>query len=127
MLIRLDDVSLAFGSRPLLDHVDLLVDEGERVCVVGRNGEGKSSLLRLVAGAQPADDGEVWVRPGARVAFLVQDVDAVDDARVAEVVAGGLSADAGESWETGHRIATVLSKLGLDGEARFASLSGGWR
>jgi ATP-binding cassette subfamily F protein uup len=127
MLIRLDDVSLAFGSRPLLDHVGLLVDEGERVCVVGRNGEGKSSLLRLVARAQPPDDGEVWVRPGARVAFLVQDVDAVEDARVADVVAGGLAPDAGESWETGHRVETVLSRLGLDGEARFASLSGGWR
>ena len=127
MLIRLDDVSLAFGSRPLLDHVGLLVDEGERVCVVGRNGEGKSSLLRLVAGAQPPDDGEVWVRPGARVAFLVQDVDAVDDARVADVVAAGLAPDAGESWETGHRVETVMSRLGLDGEARFASLSGGWR
>ncbi|MCU0759478.1 MAG: ATP-binding cassette domain-containing protein [Steroidobacteraceae bacterium] len=127
MLIRLDDVSLAFGSRPLLDHVGLLVDEGERVCVVGRNGEGKSSLLRLVARAQPPDDGEVWVRPGARVAFLVQDVDAVADARVADVVAGGLAPDAGESWETGHRVETVMSRLGLDGEARFASLSGGWR
>ena len=127
MLIRLDDVSLAFGSRPLLDHVGLLVDAGERVCVVGRNGEGKSSLLRLVARAQPPDDGEVWVRPGARVAFLVQDVDAVDDARVADVVAGGLPPDAGEHWETAHRVDTVISRLGLDAEARFAALSGGWR
>ena len=49
MLLRLDDVSLAFGSRPLLDHASLQVDEGERVCLVGRNGEGKSSLLRLVS------------------------------------------------------------------------------
>ena len=127
MLVRLDDVSLAFGSRPLLDHVGLLVDAGERVCVVGRNGEGKSSLLRLVARAQPPDDGEVWVRPGARVAFLVQDVDAVDDARVADVVAGGLPPDAGEHWETAHRVDTVISRLGLDAEARFAALSGGWR
>jgi len=127
VLVRLDDVSLAFGSRPLLDHVGLLVDAGERVCVVGRNGEGKSSLLRLVARAQPPDDGEVWVRPGARVAFLVQDVDAVDDARVADVVAGGLPPDAGEHWETAHRVDTVISRLGLDAEARFAALSGGWR
>ena len=99
MLIRLDTVSLAFGSRPLLDHVELQVDEGERVCVVGRNGEGKSSLLRLVARSQAPDDGAVWVRPGARVAFLVQDLDAVEDAKVIEIVAGGLTPDAGESWE----------------------------
>ena len=127
MLIRLDDVSLAFGSRPLLDHVELQVAEGERVCVVGRNGEGKSSLLRLVARAQPPDDGAVWVRPGAGVAFLVQDIDAVEDANVIDVVAGGLAHDAGESWETGYRVDTVLSRLGLDAEARFSSLSGGWR
>ena len=50
MLLRLDNVSLAFGSRPLLDQASLQVGERERVCVVGRNGEGKSSLLRLVAG-----------------------------------------------------------------------------
>ena len=89
MLVRLDDVSLAFGSRPLLDHVGLLVDAGERVCVVGRNGEGKSSLLRLVARAQPPDDGEVWVRPGARVAFLVQDVDAVATSLAIQIAKAG--------------------------------------
>ena len=127
MLIRLDTVSLAFGSRPLLDHVELQVDEGERVCVVGRNGEGKSSLLRLVARTQPPDDGAVWVRPGARVAFLVQDLDAVEDAKVIDIVAGGLAHDAGEHWETSYRVHTVLSRLGLDGEVRFSSLSGGWR
>jgi ATP-binding cassette subfamily F protein uup len=51
MLLRLDDVSLAFGARPLLEHASLHIADGERVCVVGRNGEGKSSLLRLVAAA----------------------------------------------------------------------------
>ena len=79
MLLRLDQVSLSFGSRPLLDHITLQVDEGERVCVVGRNGEGKSSLLRLVAGEIAPDDGSVWTNPGARVAYLVQDVTAATD------------------------------------------------
>ena len=127
MLLRLDDVSLAFGSRPLLDHASLQVDEGERVCLVGRNGEGKSSLLRLVSCAVSPDEGSVWVRPGARLAFLAQDLDAVDDARVIDIVAGGLAPDAGESWETGYRVDTVISRLSLDAEARFSSLSGGWR
>jgi ABC transport system ATP-binding/permease protein len=127
VLLRLDDVSLAFGSRPLLDHVGLQVDEGERVCLVGRNGEGKSSLLRLVAGSALPDDGAVWVRPGARIAFLAQDLDAVEDAHVRDIVVGGLPPDAGESWETDYRVDTVLSRLGLDGDARFAALSGGWR
>ena len=123
MLLRLDDVSLAFGSRPLLDHASLQVDEGERVCLVGRNGEGKSSLLRLVSCAVAPDEGSVWVRPGARLAFLAQDLDAVDDARVIDIVAGGLAPDAGESWETGYRVDTVISRLSLDAEARFSSLS----
>ena len=126
MLLTFDDVSLAFGSRPLLDHVSLQVREGERVCIVGRNGEGKSSLLRLVSGASPPDEGTVWVRPGARLAHLAQDLDAVDDQRVVELVASGLPATL-ESWERQWRVDTVLSRLGLDGEVRFDSLSGGWR
>lgn len=127
MLLRFDDVSLAFGSRPLLDHVSLLVDEGERVCLVGRNGEGKSSLLRLVAGLATPDDGSVWSRPGARIAMLAQDLDAVADSCVRDIVEGGLPADAGELWETTPRVDAVMSRLGLDGTAQFASLSGGWR
>jgi ATP-binding cassette subfamily F protein uup len=127
VLLRFDDVSLAFGSRPLLDHVSLLVDEGERVCLVGRNGEGKSSLLRLVAGLTTPDDGSVWSRPGARIAMLAQDLDAVADTRVRDIVEGGLPADAGELWETTPRVDAVMSRLGLDGKAQFASLSGGWR
>jgi ABC transport system ATP-binding/permease protein len=127
VLLRFDDVSLAFGSRPLLDHVSLLVDEGERVCLVGRNGEGKSSLLRLVAGLVTPDDGSIWIRPGARIAMLAQDLDAVADACVRDIVEGGLPADAGELWETTPRVDAVMSRLGLDGTAQFASLSGGWR
>jgi ATP-binding cassette subfamily F protein uup len=127
VLLRFDDVSLAFGSRPLLDRVSLLVDQGERVCLVGRNGEGKSSLLRLVAGLATPDDGTVWIKPSAHVALLAQDLDAVADASVRDVVAGGLPATAGESWEIAPRIDNVMSRLGLDGEARYADLSGGWR
>ena len=92
MLLRLDNVSLAFGSRPLLDHASLQVGERERVCLVGRNGEGKSSLLRLVAGLGQPDDGSIWIRPGARLAALAQDLDAVDDDRVIDIVRGGLGA-----------------------------------
>jgi ATP-binding cassette subfamily F protein uup len=54
-LLRLNDACLAFGLRPLLDHAMLEVAAGERVCLLGRNGEGKSSLLRVFAGEQPLD------------------------------------------------------------------------
>ena len=127
MLLRLDSVSLAFGSRPLLEQASLQVGERERVCLVGRNGEGKSSLLRLVSGGAVPDDGAVWLRPGAKLATLAQDLDAVHDGLVADIVRGGLPADAGEDWETEHRVAAIMSRLGLDGERRFSDLSGGWR
>lgn len=127
MLLKFDAVCLAFGSRPLLDRVSLQVAEGERVCVVGRNGEGKSSLLRLVAGRSPPDDGAVWIKPGARLAMLAQDLDVVEGTRVGEVVRGGLPPAAGESWETGHRVESIQTRLGLDADRVFAELSGGWQ
>ncbi len=127
MLLRFDAVSLAFGSRPLLDHVDLSIGERERVCIVGRNGEGKSSLLRLVAGITRPDDGAVWVKPGARLAMLEQDLDLMTEATVLEVVTGGLAGAPGESWEHSHRVDTIVSRLQLPAEQSFAGLSGGWR
>jgi ATP-binding cassette subfamily F protein uup len=127
-ILRLDNVSLAFGSRPLLEQASLQVEPGERVCIVGRNGEGKSSLLRLVSRAQLPDAGEVWLRPNSRLAMMEQDIVAVADATVEEVVGAGVAAQAQlESWEIPTRVATVLSQLGLDASARYESLSGGWR
>ncbi|MET0293253.1 MAG: ATP-binding cassette domain-containing protein [Steroidobacteraceae bacterium] len=161
-LLRLDDVSLAFGSLPLLHHASLQLEPGERVCVVGRNGAGKSSLMRLVRGLAPPDSGRLWIRPGSRVAALDQDIDEILDQDVAQVVAGGLpeiarllkewhevihafgddpsseqladrmsrlqqALDANDGWQVEQRVSTVLSHLGLDGDARYASLSGGWR
>ncbi len=89
-VLRLDGVSLAYGSRPLLEQASLQVEPGERVCIVGRNGEGKSSLMRLVTGEALPDSGIVWLRPGARRAHLPQDIVKVSGETVREVVAGGL-------------------------------------
>ena len=124
-ILRLDKVSLSFGLKPLLDRVDLQVRRGERVCVLGRNGEGKSSLLRLVARQIAADGGEVWTRPGARLAMLDQEVAAPSDATVLDVVRGG--AGAGDGWESQLQADQVISRLRLDPDARIADLSGGWR
>ena len=90
LLLRLDKVSLSFGSRPLLDQASLALDDAERVALVGRNGEGKSSLLRLVLRDAEPDAGTVWLRPGARVAHLAQDIAVLTDDSVAQTVAGGL-------------------------------------
>jgi ATP-binding cassette subfamily F protein uup len=128
-VLRLDSVSLAFGSRPLLEQASLQVEPGERVCVVGRNGEGKSSMLKLVCRQLRPDSGEVWVRPGARLAVLEQDIVAVEEATVEEVVAAALAdqADSMDSWQLPTRVATILTQLSLDGTALYNNLSGGWR
>src|SRR5947208_4996616 len=89
-LVAFTDVSLAFGHVPLLDRVKLQVEAGERVCLVGRNGTGKSTLLRIVSGEQTPDAGSVWTAPGLSIARLDQDV-ALSAARtVFDVVADGL-------------------------------------
>ena len=89
-LVTLDRVSLTFGHQPLLAQATLRVEQGERVCIVGRNGAGKSSLLRIIGGEQPPDTGAVWTKPGLRVARLEQDVLLSTDRTVFDVVADGL-------------------------------------
>ncbi len=120
---------MSFGLKPLLDCVDLQIRKAERVCLVGRNGEGKSSLLRLIGRETAPDSGEVWIRPGARVATLAQEVAAPSDATVYEVVRDGLppNADPGSSWQEELQVDQVIARLNLDREAPMATLSGGWR
>ena len=67
-LVALDRVSMAFGHLPLLDEVTLQVEPRERVCLIGRNGTGKSVLLQIVSGELPPDSGSVWRAAGVRVA-----------------------------------------------------------
>src|SRR6187402_2827226 len=73
-LISLNDVTLRFAGPPLLNHVSLQIDEGERVGLLGRNGAGKSTLLNVLLGTLAPDSGDVVRRPGLRVAGLQQDV-----------------------------------------------------
>jgi len=73
-LIILDQVSLAFGLTPLLDKVKLQVTTGERVCLIGRNGAGKSSLLKIIEGSQLPDSGSVWRKPHLRISRLTQEL-----------------------------------------------------
>jgi ATP-binding cassette subfamily F protein uup len=127
-IVRLDKVSLSFGLKPLLDSVSLQLRRGERVCLLGRNGEGKTSLLQLIAGKLVPDSGEVWVRPGARVASLAQEVSPASDARVREVVLGGIEhRKAEDDWQAQLQADQVISRLELDGSALLSALSGGWR
>ncbi len=90
-LLKFSDVSLAFGTMPLLDKVSWQIARGERVCIIGRNGTGKSSMMRLVKGDQKADDGEIWRAPGLKIGELPQELPVADDRTVFDVVAEGLA------------------------------------
>jgi ABC transport system ATP-binding/permease protein len=89
-LIRLDKVSLAYGHLPLLAGADFQIDPGERVCLVGRNGTGKSTLFRVIAGSVAPDDGDVWRMETLRVAHLEQEAPPENEQTIFEIVAGGL-------------------------------------
>jgi ATP-binding cassette subfamily F protein uup len=137
--VRLDKVSLSFGLKPLLDNADLQIRRGERVCLLGRNGEGKSSLLQLITRQIAADSGEVWVRPGARIASLAQEVSPASDASVRDVIMSGITPGAAatgavtagapthDDWQAELQADQIISRLQLDRDAAMGALSGGWR
>src|SRR5690349_5258215 len=115
-LVALDDISLAYGHLPLLDHASLQIDPGERIAVIGRNGSGNSTLLQVISGETPPDAGTVWRQPALAVARLVQDVPLTVDRPVAEVVAEGLATVAAanrEEWRDAHHVDLILSRLEL--------------
>ncbi|HEX3005756.1 MAG TPA: ATP-binding cassette domain-containing protein, partial [Angustibacter sp.] len=131
-LVNLERVRLAFGTRVLLDDVSLGIAAGERIGVVGRNGGGKSTLLRVLAGRQDADDGRVTHTGGLRVAVLGQD-DELDPASTVRSAVVGERAD--HEWAGDARIRDVVTGLlgGLDAagvgglDAVVGPLSGGER
>ena len=114
-LLVLKNVSVAFGGPPVLDGASLVVEAGERACVTGRNGEGKSTLLKVLSGELEPDSGEISRAPGLRTACLSQDVPA-DEPGTAESVAGASAA-----------ARRFLTQLGIPAAAEFSSLSGGLR
>jgi ATP-binding cassette subfamily F protein uup len=130
-LLRLEEISLAYGHIPLLAHSDFQIDAGERVCLVGRNGTGKTTLLRVITGAVVPDEGMIWRMDTLRVAHLEQEVPPDSDQRIFEVVAGGLG-ELGSLLTEYHQMthqASVPDGATLHGlaqlQARIETL-GGW-
>ena len=133
-LISIRDLKLAFGGPLLFDGVNLQVEGGERICLVGRNGAGKTSLLRILHGDLVPDSGEVYRQRGLKTALLPQEVPQDLHGAIFDIVAGGLDstnadlqrawADS-EGWRNHQRVERALSQLNLDPAADFASLSAG--
>src|SRR5206468_11770044 len=90
-LITLANAQLAFGHVPLLDHADFSLESGERVGLIGRNGAGKSSLLRILGGLERPDDGEVQRQQGLQTAFVAQEPQLSEESTVFDAVQGGLA------------------------------------
>src|SRR5512133_3878314 len=106
-LISLRNISLAFGGPPLLNGIDLTIEPGDRLCLLGRNGCGKSSMLKLLAGEQRPDGGDLIVPQGVRIAYVPQDTPPELSGPVFDVGGGGKEAAAllAEYHHVSHRLA----------------------
>ncbi|MFM7033858.1 MAG: ATP-binding cassette domain-containing protein, partial [Planctomycetia bacterium] len=128
-LVTIRNLSLRFRGPPLLDDVTCHVEAGQRIGLLGRNGAGKTSLMRLLAGVIQPDAGMVEFAPGAKVALLQQDVPQDVAGTVHEVVAAGLqpAAAAEAAWQREQAVAQILSRMTLDGAVAFEALSAGMK
>ena len=146
-LITLLDAQLAFGHVPLLDHADFSLESQERVGLIGRNGAGKSSLLKILAGMEKPDDGSLQVQGNTRIAYVAQEPLLDAQASVFSAVSAGLAKvvslidayvlgqgdldamqseiEALDGWNWEQRVTETLQRLHLDPEAILATLSGG--
>ncbi len=120
LLLTLDNIHLSFSANPLLAGASVSVAEGDRLCVVGRNGSGKSSLLKIAAGLLQPDKGTRFAHPQARISYLAQEADFTGFATSADVVDAGLG-----PMDDHQRAKRRLEALGLSGYEDPAHLSGG--
>ena len=129
-LLQLTDISLAFGNHVLLEQANLTIHRGQRIGILGRNGAGKSTFMKLLDRQINADSGELWLRPGTVVSYLNQELPAADDASVYDVVASGL-AELGELLKQFHHLSTEAhDEAGLKKLARVQEqieAQDGWR
>jgi ATPase components of ABC transporters with duplicated ATPase domains len=132
-LLSLQKISISFGGPLLLDKVDLQLERGERVCLIGRNGEGKSTLLKLINGELIPDSGDIVRQKRLCTAYLSQEIPRELNGTVFEIVHDGLE-NVGRShakreidndWEKRHQVEKVISLMQLDANAEFKVLSSG--
>jgi ABC transport system ATP-binding/permease protein len=154
-LIRGDKLSLAFGRQVILDNASFAIEERQKVCLVGRNGTGKSTLLKLINSEMMPDDGIINRSRSHRIGFLPQALPEKSELSIREFVESGLAdviqwvedyqtlimedvnnprlesleanINTHDGWTVETRVNQTLSRLGLEGEIKMSTLSGGWR
>lgn len=132
-LISLQDVSIGFGRPLLIEHANLQIERGERVCLLGRNGTGKSTLLKLINGDLIPDSGEIVRQKGLHTAYLSQEISKELHGTVSDIVSDGLRVldrcqspqNLDHAWKKQHRVEKVISQMQLDADAEFNTLSSG--
>jgi ATP-binding cassette subfamily F protein uup len=150
-LITLLDAQLAFGHVALLDHAQFSLESGERVGLIGRNGAGKSSLLKILGGLAKADDGQVQTQSGIRITYVAQEPVLLAEQTIFESASAGIAKvialrdrylagaegedldalqseiEAYDAWNWEQRVEETLQRLHLDPEAVVGTLSGGMK
>ena len=153
-LITLNNISLQFSENLVLNEINATIQKGDKIALIGRNGEGKSSLMRVLAGIIDADDGEIKVKNNTTISYLEQSSPQDIEQSLFEVVARGLgtigdllanyyrstqSSNAEESgpyqslieqkdaWHYIHKVEAILNRFKLDHKAKFSTMSGGWK
>ena len=154
-LIRGDNLYLAYGPQILLDKASFVVEENQKICLIGRNGTGKSTLLKLISGEVIADDGVINRSKHHRIGFLPQALPEKTEQTIKEFVESGLAdikavvdeyqelividcmsaklesleeiISTQDGWTIDQRVEQTLTRLSLDGDLKMSNLSGGWR
>jgi len=153
-LITLDSISLNFSEKPILNEVSSTILKGDKIALIGRNGEGKSTFMRVLAGVIEPDDGKLKVKNGVKISYLEQTPPEDVDKNLFDIVAEGLGEigevlsryrylmtegesdkamelqadiDRLDGWQHLHKIESMLNRFTLKPEAILSTLSGGWR
>ena len=122
-ILSAQNITLRFGGPPLLDNVTFDVEPGDRICLVGRNGEGKSTLLKVLTGEMEANSGDIIKKSGLKITRMIQEIPAHLEGTVRDVVMSGVGGT-DDAVRNSHAEA-ILGKTGIPADASFDSLSGG--
>src|SRR6202453_1806127 len=125
-LLQLRQITLKYGTAPLLDRIDFPVEAGERICLRERNGAAKTSLMRIITGEETPNEGELIRPDAARMTRLIQEIPDDITGTVSEVIHSGLRPDRHEEeWQTDVRLEDLAAEMGLPTHHEFSALSGG--